>query len=627
MVHRDIKPGNVLVDRESNVKVVDFGLARLMDATVEGNGVATADFVYGTPDYMAPEQRRDMDVDHRADIYSLGIMTYEMLCGEVPRGAFQLPSQRIGCDARIDQIVLKAMQQAPEMRYQSTQAMEADIEAARMPVPVARPVAVARPMAVAKPVTAARPAAPPRPQPVVARPVAAVPPIFVPQTPVHAYAQEQAESSAKSTWMRVVIAGGVFLVAIILYLATGDKTPKQAPKNASVSQPANVSLPTPQPVVARVVTPTPRPVEVSPSPADSNPSQTDSTKPEQTSVNTSKGPTETQKQTSETDPRAEVEKWLADIDTKQQEAFQQQVIKVYDTGVSNLHTRYIAAMDARLAKASASGQLDQALAWRNEKQHFTTDQTVAADVAETPPEIRAIRADFRQKITQLEAERLGHAKQLFAAYDAILVKNSTLLTQRQRLDDALMLHTKRKELAKAWGVESQLQPTTSPPPTQQPTSAVKPLAAAVAPSPKITGPISLLSLTPAKEPVIGYGKLTLGGDSFFGDPVSVNGEACTQWLGAHAESKMVYAVPFGTKTFTAYGVRPNNERINGSWRYIVRFDGVQAFRSKPLNEYDNFQVLIEVSVPVGAKLMELSVDEMGSYRMDHAVWALPTFKK
>ena len=87
--------------------------------------------VMGTPDYMAPEQMRGMNVDHRADIYSLGVMLYEMLCRETPQGAFDPPSQRTGCDARIDKIVLKAMQQAPERRYQSTTEMKVDVDTAR----------------------------------------------------------------------------------------------------------------------------------------------------------------------------------------------------------------------------------------------------------------------------------------------------------------------------------------------------------------------------------------------------------------------------------------------------------------------------------------------------------------
>jgi serine/threonine protein kinase len=145
IVHRDIKPANVMIDTDSHVKVADFGLARLTDPGTEQLGHTMTGTVMGTPDYMAPEQMRGMNVDHRADIYSLGVMLYEMLCGEVPKGIFDPPSARTGCDPRIDQIVVKAMQQVPDRRYQSTQEMKTDVLAARRPAAPAAPRVVAPP--------------------------------------------------------------------------------------------------------------------------------------------------------------------------------------------------------------------------------------------------------------------------------------------------------------------------------------------------------------------------------------------------------------------------------------------------------------------------------------------------
>ena len=139
VVHRDIKPANVMIDTESHVKVADFGLARLTDASAADSGFTGTGTVMGTPDYMSPEQKRGMNVDHRADIYSVGVMLYEMLCRETPQGAFAPPSLRTGCDTRIDGIVLKAMQQAPDHRYQSTGEMKADVETVRTPPPAAPP--------------------------------------------------------------------------------------------------------------------------------------------------------------------------------------------------------------------------------------------------------------------------------------------------------------------------------------------------------------------------------------------------------------------------------------------------------------------------------------------------------
>jgi serine/threonine protein kinase len=134
VVHREIKPANVMVDQNGQAKIADFGLARLTDLTAEHLGTTGTGTIIGTADCMAPEQRKGMQVDHRADIYSLGVMIYEMLCGEVPRGAFAPPSHRVECDVRVDHFVKRAMQQEPALRYQSTQEMKTDVDAARTPL-------------------------------------------------------------------------------------------------------------------------------------------------------------------------------------------------------------------------------------------------------------------------------------------------------------------------------------------------------------------------------------------------------------------------------------------------------------------------------------------------------------
>ena len=132
VIHRDIKPANILVDTKGRVKVTDFGLARMdTTKTPEEWGQTMTGMVLGTPDYMAPEQKKGIRVDHRADIYSLGVMLYEMLCGEIPAGIFDPPSLRVAVDERIDQVVIRAMQQEPDRRYTSTGEMKTAVESIR----------------------------------------------------------------------------------------------------------------------------------------------------------------------------------------------------------------------------------------------------------------------------------------------------------------------------------------------------------------------------------------------------------------------------------------------------------------------------------------------------------------
>ncbi|HEY1785591.1 MAG TPA: serine/threonine-protein kinase, partial [Pirellulales bacterium] len=103
IVHRDIKPENVLLDRRGQVKVADFGLAKLVGRTEPPAAGAAAPStwteagrVVGTPQYMAPEQiERPAEVDHRADIYSLGVVLYQMLTGELPDGDLSPPSKKV----------------------------------------------------------------------------------------------------------------------------------------------------------------------------------------------------------------------------------------------------------------------------------------------------------------------------------------------------------------------------------------------------------------------------------------------------------------------------------------------------------------------------------------------------
>jgi len=129
IVHRDIKPENLLVDREGRVKIADFGIAKMLHAAGSDSGVEETQA--GTPEYMAPEQKEHRRTDHRADIYSLGVVLYEMLTGELPAEKLQPPSSRLGglrIDVRLDEIVLRALEKTPELRYQTATDFRTQVE-------------------------------------------------------------------------------------------------------------------------------------------------------------------------------------------------------------------------------------------------------------------------------------------------------------------------------------------------------------------------------------------------------------------------------------------------------------------------------------------------------------------
>jgi tRNA A-37 threonylcarbamoyl transferase component Bud32 len=138
IVHRDIKPENILLDRRGRVKVADFGLAKIIepgraDLLVSQSGEAAQQHgptgVMGTPQYMSPEQvHAPGEVDNRADIYALGVVFYQMLTGELPGKKIEAPSKKVQIDVRLDEIVLRALEKNPGLRYQQVSEVKTMVE-------------------------------------------------------------------------------------------------------------------------------------------------------------------------------------------------------------------------------------------------------------------------------------------------------------------------------------------------------------------------------------------------------------------------------------------------------------------------------------------------------------------
>jgi eukaryotic-like serine/threonine-protein kinase len=154
LVHRDIKPGNIMLNNEGQVKVTDFGIARAVNAETMTQTAA----VFGTAAYVAPEQAQGGRVDGRTDIYALGCVLYEMLTGRQPfqaDSAVALAYQHVSANPTppsqinpevppaLEAVVLRAMAKNPDDRYADGREMHADLQRAVAGLPVAAPSVIA----------------------------------------------------------------------------------------------------------------------------------------------------------------------------------------------------------------------------------------------------------------------------------------------------------------------------------------------------------------------------------------------------------------------------------------------------------------------------------------------------
>ena len=164
VVHRDLKPGNIMIDKEGNAKIMDFGIAR----SISVKGITGAGVMIGTPEYMSPEQVEGKEVDKRSDIYSLGIIIYEMLTGQVPfegdtpftigvKQKSETPKDPKSLNAQIPQdlsrLILKCLEKDKDRRYHNADEMKANLEKIEQGIPTAERPVPKRKTVTSKPIT------------------------------------------------------------------------------------------------------------------------------------------------------------------------------------------------------------------------------------------------------------------------------------------------------------------------------------------------------------------------------------------------------------------------------------------------------------------------------------------
>ena len=187
--------------------------------------------------------------------------------------------------------------------------------------------------------------------------------------------------------------------------------------------------------------------------------------------------------TSPAGQQSEMQKWFATLDAQWQPVFAREVTAPMEAEQMKLWQQYLAAIEAAITKATGAGDLDLAVAWRNERERFTAAKNVPAeDDAGIPAALRQLRTGWRAQNAKIQKDRADHAKAVVARYDQALAQAQVQLTQRQRIDDALLVKTKREEIAAAWlgSAQSATSPT-RPAEVQKPAAPATKIASASVP--------------------------------------------------------------------------------------------------------------------------------------------------
>ena len=445
VVHRDIKPSNVLIDIEGRVKVADFGLAKLSDKE-QNSGLTQTGMAMGTPDYVAPETLMyGSDVDGRADIYAVGVMLYQMLTGDIPRGMFKMPSQKFqSIDPRFDAIVRRALEHDREERYQSSHELRLALDVI-LTTPRAEP---------GEQSSAVLPKQPPHTPgrtvvPSSRNPGSASQRRSVPQH--EPYQPPPAQKTAPSSTLPYVIAA-LLILGVGGWLIINQQKPASPHPLSENTETTTVTSP-PAPELNTSKNPPPKPAPPPPtgtpplvstaSPGSPPPAMAQSSPPPIVRPATVT-PSPTVASASTNEPIIDR---LAQLESQFQTAFERDVNTTYTEQLSTLGTGYATALERAMLDASKAGRLDETIALRDEKQRFTTHKFMPSiDPASLHKTVVNLRNSYRSAEKKYAQQKDAASLPLYDRYIEVLTALEKEVLAQGRIAEASAVRVKRDDV-------------------------------------------------------------------------------------------------------------------------------------------------------------------------------------
>lgn len=453
VVHRDIKPSNVLIDMEGRVKVADFGLAKITNSA-QNSGLTQTGMAMGTPDYVAPETLTlGVNVDGRADIYAVGVMLYQMLTGDIPRGMFKMPSQKFqSIDPRFDGIVRRALEHDREERYQTSLELRRDLD-----VILTTPFVVSGQQS-----SAALPKQAPQPHGRTVVPSARNPasaPQHRPELPYEEPVSFPLPVPRQSSTLPYVIAALVMLGVGAWFVMNRNhaEQPDAAPAVDAGNPFDSVVFNTPSAPSSTSSGGTPErlpPPSMTP-PASSSGSKTTSSRPaippSSTTASSSSMTTPKPATPAPSPPASPASTTIADrlatLESQFQTAFERDVNTAYSDQIATLGANYIGALDRGISEATRAGKIDEAVALRDEKTRFTTHKFMPSiDPAGLHGNIVKLRNTYRATEKAFAQQKDASSLPLYDRYIEVLNALEKELSDQGRVGDAGRVRTKRDDV-------------------------------------------------------------------------------------------------------------------------------------------------------------------------------------